>query len=49
MERNVEGIILQGQKKGGFCRLDYQHVSGLSNWLVYRLALFDEGASGLAD
>jgi hypothetical protein len=29
--------------------LDYQHVSGLSNWLVYRLALVDKGASGLAD
>jgi hypothetical protein len=35
MERNIEGIVLQVQKEEGSCRLDYQHVFGLSNWLVY--------------
>jgi hypothetical protein len=49
MERNIEGIVLQVQKKEGSCRLDYQHVFGLCNWLVYWLALFDKGTSGLAD
>jgi hypothetical protein len=34
MERNVEGTVLQGQKKEGSCLLDYQHVFGLSDWLV---------------
>jgi hypothetical protein len=24
--RNIKGTMLQGQKKEGFCRLDYQHV-----------------------
>jgi hypothetical protein len=35
MERNVEGTVFQVWKKEGSCRLDYQHVSGLSNWLVH--------------
>jgi hypothetical protein len=35
MERNVEGTILQIQKKEGSCRLDYQHVFDLSDWLVH--------------
>jgi hypothetical protein len=35
MERNVEGTILQVQKKEGSCQLDYQHISGISNWLVH--------------
>jgi hypothetical protein len=35
MERNVEGTVLQEQKKERSCRLDYQHVSGLSDWLVH--------------
>jgi hypothetical protein len=49
-ETNVEGTVLQVQKKEGSCRLDYQHVSGLSKWIgVLVLALTDEVASGLAD
>jgi hypothetical protein len=35
MERNIEGTVLQVQKKEGSCRLDYQHVCGLSDWLVH--------------
>jgi hypothetical protein len=35
MERNVEGTVLQGQKMEGSCRLDYQHIFGLSDWLVH--------------
>jgi hypothetical protein len=34
-DRNIKGTVLQGQIKGGSCRLDYQHVSSLSNWLVH--------------
>jgi hypothetical protein len=35
MERNVEGTVLQVQKKEGSCRLDYQHVFGLFDGLVH--------------
>jgi hypothetical protein len=35
IERNIEGTVLQVQKKEGSSRLDYQHIFGLSNWLVY--------------
>jgi hypothetical protein len=35
MGRNVEGTVLQVQKKEGSCQLDYQHVFGLTDgWCI---------------